>query len=464
MPGPAPLYHPQLTEKEVAQAHQVVQDRQAPHSQVWRAKLALLLHQEPSLANEQVAQVLGRHPNWVRKWRKRWVISGFTVHEAPLGRPALHQPEFTASQVAQAQELAQQHQAPHGQVQRAQLAVRLHQEPQANATRLAQALGRHPNWVYHWRKRWSAGSLAFTDQPGRGRKPFFTALEQALVKRLACELPRDQQLPLARYALSDLVRLVAQDPALRPMSRATIGRLLAQDAIKPWQHRCWLFPRDESFAQKARLVLDLYAGVWEGEPLTDQDEIISADEKTSIQARIRLHPSQPPEPERCLRYEHEYERGGALQYLAAWDVRRGKPMGLCVPKTGIEPFRGLVDLVMHQAPYAQAPRVFWIVDGGSSHRGEPFAQRLRTWYPTAIAVPLPTHASWLNQIEIYFSIVQRKVLTPNDFANLLALTRALFSFEDYYAQLAHPFTWRFTSLDLERWLERLAGLPPQAPP
>ena len=277
------------------------------------------------------------------------------------------------------------------------------------------------------------------------------------MKAIACELPRQKKQPFSRYALSDLVRRVAKEPTLPTMSRSTIWRILHQDAIKPWQHRCWIFPRDPNFVEKARVVLDLYAGFWEGEALTQDDYIISADEKTSIQARVRLAETLSPSPGLVMRYEHEYERGGALQYLAAWDVRSGRPIGVCEPKTGIEPFHRLIDLVMSQDPYKSAERVFWIVDGGSSHRGEAFAKRLCHWYANAIAVGLPVHASWLNQIEIYFSIVQRKVLTPNDFVNLEEVEQRLIEFEAYFREVSKPFNWRFTSKDLELWYNKLQG-------
>jgi DDE superfamily endonuclease len=300
------------------------------------------------------------------------------------------------------------------------------------------------------------GSLSKIRKDVAASRPF-PPLERTIVKALACEMPRQHEQPLARYSLADLVRRVEADEDVRPMSRSTIWRILAQDAIKPWQYRCWIFPRDPDFVEKARVVLDLYAGFWQGQALSDNDYVISADEKTSIQARVRLHPTLAPAPAQPMRYEHEYERGGALQYLAAWDVRRGLPIGRCEASTGIEPFHRLVDLVMQRAPYCQAARVFWIVDGGSSHRGESFARRLRSWYENAIAVPLPVHASWLNQIEIYFSIVQRKVLTPNDFINLDEVMQRLLDFESYYAQVAEPFHWQFTSEKLEKWYERLQG-------
>jgi hypothetical protein len=245
------------------------------------------------------------------------------------------------------------------------------------------------------------------------------------------------------------------------MSASTIWRILDRDPLKPWQHRSWLFPRDPQFAEKAGRVLDLYAGVWAGQPLDPADCVISADEKTSIQARVRCHPTRPPVPGQAMRVEHEYDRGGALAYLAAWDVRRGGVIGRGDRTTGIAPFGQLVDLVMAQEPYRSAPRVFWIVDNGSSHRGRAAVERLQAQYPNLILVHLPTHASWLNQIELYFSIVQRKVLTPNDFPDLATVEQRLLAFEALYNDTARPFTWRFTRQQLD---DRLAALPAVPPP
>ena len=211
-------------------------------------------------------------------------------------------------------------------------------------------------------------------------------------------------------------------------------------------------------------MLDLYAGTWEGQPLAPDDCLLSADEKTSIQARVRCHPATPPRPGQAMRVEHEYARGGALAYLAAWDVRHGRVVGRCEATTGIASFGRLVAQVMAQEPYRSAPRVFWVVDNGSSHRGDAAAQRLRAQYPNLILVHLPVPASWLNQIAIFFSIVQRKVLTPNDFPDLPAVEQRLLAFETLYNDTAVPFNWRFTRADLERRLRQLpADLGPAAP-
>jgi hypothetical protein len=289
----------------------------------------------------------------------------------------------------------------------------------------------------------------------QGARPFFPPEVVVQVKALACELPADTGLPLSRFSRQDLVDEITSRGIVAKISGTTVWRWLHEDAIRPWQHRSWIFPRDPDFEEKAGKVLDLYHGCWCGGPLSEDDFVISADEKTSIQARIRLHPTVPARPGQSRRIEFEYERGGALAYLAAWDVRRAKIFGRCDATTGIIPFDQLVAQVMTQQPYRDARRVFWIVDNGSSHRGQASIQRLQRAYPNLVLVHLPVHASWLNQVEIFFSIVQRKVLTPNDFASLEAVAQSLLNFQTQYEQVATPFQWKFTRNDLQDLMLRL---------
>lgn len=277
------------------------------------------------------------------------------------------------------------------------------------------------------------------------------------VKALACQLPCERNVPFSRLSNADIAREAIDSGIVASISGATVWRWLSTDAIKPWQYRSWIFPRDPNFAQKAARVLDLYQGVWNGKRLRPNDYVISADEKTSIQARNRngLHAS--PAPGRCQRFEFEYQRAGALAYIAAWDVRRAKVFGFCAKSTGIEVYHKLVDLVMQQEPYRSANRVFWVTDNGSSHRGQTSVDRLCQWYRNAIQVHTPVHASWLNQIEIYFSIIQRKVLTPNDFPDLESVRQRLLDFQNRYEEIAKPFKWKFTKKDLHRILLKLSS-------
>jgi len=277
------------------------------------------------------------------------------------------------------------------------------------------------------------------------------------VKALACELPSKRGLPFSRFSHAEIAREAMDEGIVASISGTTVWRWLNADAIKPWRFRSWIFPRDPDFAEKADCVRDLYQGIWEGKKLYLDDYVISSDEKTSIQARNHSGLRIAPKPGQCQRIEFEYKRGGALAYMAAWDVRRAKVFGICEKTTGIEPYHRLVDFVMQQEPYCSADRVFWITDNGSSHRGHASIARLSQWYPNAIQVHTPVHASWLNQIEIYFSIVQRKILTPNDFENLKTLEQHLMEFQVHYQKIAKPFKWKFTKKDLHKVLSKLSS-------
>jgi hypothetical protein len=277
------------------------------------------------------------------------------------------------------------------------------------------------------------------------------------VKALACELPATLGLPLSRLSVSDVAQQARQLGLVATISDSTVWRWLNADAIRPWQHRCWIFPRDAQFAVKAGRILDLYQRLWKGKLLRDDEFVLSTDEKTSIQARARQHPTLPPQPGVSMRVEHEYRRCGAWAYLAALDVHRAKVFGRCEHKSGIAPFERLVDQVMQQSPYNQARRVFWIMDNGSSHRGARCVTRLQKRFPRLVPVHGPIHASWLNQIEIYFSIVQRKVLTPNDFPSLAAVEERLLAFQTHYEAIAQPFEWKFTRRNLAALLNKISS-------
>ena len=243
------------------------------------------------------------------------------------------------------------------------------------------------------------------------------------VKALACELPLTHHVPLSRWSVADLGREVRQSGLAATVSDSTIWRWLHEDAIRPWRYRSWIFPRDPQFAEKAGRILDLYNRAWNGQPLEDDEFVLSADEKTSIQARRRRHATYPAQSGQPMKVEHEYARCGAWAYLAALDVHHGKLFGRCERRSGILSFDQLVEDVMSQPPYKTARRVFWIVDNGSSHRGPRSVERLQSRYANLVLVHVPVHASWLNQIEIYFSILQRKALMPNDFQSLEILKK-----------------------------------------
>jgi len=274
------------------------------------------------------------------------------------------------------------------------------------------------------------------------------------IKALACELPRLSGIPLSHWSCADIARATVQRGIVATISGATIWRWLHADAIRPWQHRSWLFPCDPNFREKAGRILDLYHRRWRGHPLRPDEYVLSTDEKTSIQARARVHPTDASRPRHAMRVEHGYRRCGAWAYLAALDVHHATVCGRCEPTTGIEPFGRLIEQVMQEDRYREARRVFVIVDNGSSHRGRQSIVRMRKQHPKVVLVHSPVHASWLNQIEIYFSILQRKLLTPNDFQSLDELRTQIEAFERYFESIAQPFNWTFTRSDLNNWLRK----------
>jgi len=295
--------------------------------------------------------------------------------------------------------------------------------------------------------------LADRKRPGRPRG--FAPAVVAEAKAVACELPATRGVPLGRWSLAELRDELIVIGLVGEVSTTTLWRWLAEDPIRPWRHRSWIFPRDPAFAAKAGVALDLYERRFGGQPLGEGEYVISADEKPSVQARCRCHPTLPPGVARVMRVEHEYERRGALAYLAAWDVGQARLFGRCEPTTGIEPFGRLVEQVMTTGPYASAERVFWVVDNGSSHRGQASVDRLQDAWRNLCLVHLPIHASWLNQVEIYFLGDPAQRALPNDFGDLIEVERRLLGFQRRYEQTAVPFDWRYTRSDLDRLLQRL---------
>ena len=252
-------------------------------------------------------------------------------------------------------------------------------------------------------------------EQGAGDRPAFPPGVLVAVKAFACELPHEHKLPLSRLSIPEIGREAVRRGLVASIGDTTLWRWLREDAICLWSHRSWIFPRDPAFEPKAARVLDLYEGRWQGRPLAAQDCVLSTNEKTSIQARKRIHRTAPPARGRPMRVEHECQRTGAWAHFAAWDVRRAKIHG----------------------------------------RTKCSAARLRERWPTIIGVHTPVHASWLHQVEIYFSVLQRKALTPDDFALLGELEERLFAFGERYEQVANPFEWKFTRRDLRRLLRKL---------
>ena len=277
------------------------------------------------------------------------------------------------------------------------------------------------------------------------------------MKALACERPQDTGQPLARFSVCDI--LIRARACGIERSYSTLWRLLHRDALRPWFQKQWLVPRDPRLLEKAAPVLDLYHRQWQGEPLHPLDVVLCGDELTNLRACARHHPATAPRAGQPGHYEFSHDRGAERRhYVALLDVFRGQVYGEVTPTGGITPFETLVARVVQSLPFQAAARIFLIVDNGSAHHPTTSPARLAALDPRLTVVHLPVHSSWLNQIEIWFSLLKRKALTPLDLPDERALRERIYGFQRYHNEHGGPFTWKYTTADLNRYLERLEAV------
>ncbi len=371
------------------------------------------------------------------------------------GRSPQYYPTFTTEQIEKARQIVAMHHAPYIQVQRAKLMIRLAEDPQISNQELAELIGAHRNMITKWRSRWTQGDIRLEDQPRSGCPPTFTPTQISEIKAVACELPCTLELPFSRLSLSDVQRYVIEQKIVPKISIGKLWSILDQDAIRPWYHHSWLFPRDPHFVEKANPILNLYQGLFEDRGLRAREYVLCFDQKTSIQARARVHVNAPPGPKHPQLVEHEYDRQGALNFLALWDVHQARAFGRCYGRRGRAEVEAFLDEALAHPPYDSARTIHLILDNCSSQHPSTFPDWVTQHHHRVKLHYLPTHASWLNQVEIFFSIVQRKVLTPNNFRDLELLTERLLEFVAFYNRTARPFAWNFTRDDLEERLKLL---------
>lgn len=309
-----------------------------------------------------------------------------------------------------------------------------------------------------WRDRFAEEGLdGLEDKPRSGRPPTYSEADRAVVKAIACELPHERGLPLSRLGTGE-VHTEAQE-ALDPWpSRSTISTWLDESAIKPWTQTSWVTPRDPKFREKPTPVLGLYNGIWDGEALPEDTVLVCADEKTGLQALKREVDNRPPGPTRAGRVEATYSLEGTVVYQVALFVHEERVHGHVVDRNTRANFEALVDAVMSMERCQQASQVFWIVDNGPAHHLATFGEWLEATYENATCLHLPVHASWLNQIEMYFSALGRKVLSGVDVPDTDALAERVLAFEDWWSQDATPFDWWFTASDLEAMMADMPAM------
>jgi transposase len=354
-------------------------------------------------------------------------------------------------------QLVQAHQTPQAMAKRAQIVVTAHAHPDWSSQRLAQLLGLKARLIRKWRRRWSeTHSLQGAPRSGAPRR--FSSEMRAQITALACSLPRSHGVPLAHWSRVELARYVAHTPSFPEISASTLGRWLAAEQIRPWRYHSWQHIQNpETFLVRARPVLQLYEqatsllkqGIW----------VIWVDEKTSIQARQAEQAPRPAMHKHPVYQSPRYTRQGALHLMAALSVADGQIYGQCHARKRFVDFRTFLGtVVVAEARRRGVQTIALVVDNGPTHAPKQlprWAEELATASEGKLTIQLywlPTNASWLDQIEIWFSLLQRKLLRPNHFSSLDELEHVIQNFIAHYNQTAKPIKWPYTIEQLERKL------------
>jgi len=309
-------------------------------------------------------------------------------------------------------------------------------------------------WVRKWRKRWCQ-TQCLEEAPRSGCPRKFLPNVRASVTALACTQPSQMNVPLARWSCSEIASQLITLGIVVSLATVTVWRWLKAEKLKQERFHSWMHPMDEHFVAKATPILKLYAqasflikaGFW----------VVCVDEKTSIQAGHPLHPTEPPNPSHPVHVAPRYERQGALNLFAALSVAEGLIYGLCRDNKKFIDFQAFIlEVLVPEAIRRRVRHIYLILDNGSTHAPKQLLDWLKQkqleqeWQFTIEPIWLPKYASWLDQIEIWFSIVQRKLLTPNDFPNRETLRERLMAFIAHHNASAKPIKWSYTIAQMQK--------------
>jgi transposase len=338
--------------------------------------------------------------------------------------------------------------SPQGLVQRARIVVTCAAHREWSDERVAVAVGCSSAMVRKWRKRWHT-TRSLSDAPRSGRPRLYAPVVRAQLTALACSLPSEMGTPLARWSCAELAALLVSLGLVAAIATSTVWRWLQAEKLKPWRFHMWQRSRDPQFVERATVVLELYAsatsllhhGIW----------VVCADEKTSIQAREGIDAPRPSRRKQRAQVAARYRRGGALHLFAALSVADGVVVGCCRRRKRFGDFQAFVlSVLVPEALRRGVREIRLVVDNGPTHAPKQLAAWLvaeaaaQEWPFTVEVVWLPTYASWLDQIEIWFSVLQRKLLTPNHFPNLPTLAERIDAFISRHNESAKPIKWTYT--------------------
>ena len=260
--------------------------------------------------------------------------------------------------------------------------------------------------------------------------------------KIACERPDMLGRSLSQWDGLALARQRQREGLVEHISAETVRRILEHHKLKPWRHHTWLSPktpRDAAFYAAVSEIIDLYT-----RPLRKRERVLCVDEKTSLQPRPRLHATRPARPGRLTQVEHEYQRAGALNLFAAFDTRTGRVYGQCYERKRQGEFIAFLAHLDAEIP-AKVKIVHIVCDNARPHHGKQVREWLES-HPRFVWHCTPVHGSWLNQVEPWCSILQRKRLRIVDVASTADLQAKLMPFMAEWNAMAHPFNWTTKSV------------------
>ncbi|MHC5848348.1 IS630 family transposase [Nostoc sp.] len=364
------------------------------------------------------------------------------------GRQKTYSVQLTEDEKKLLQQQANARKTGQSKVKRAKIILTTAENLDWTDAQIAQNIGCSQALVRKWRKRWCQ-TRSLEEAPRSGRPRIFEAIIRAKVTAIACSKATDFDLPLARWSCSDIASHLVTLGIVVSIATSTVWRWLKSERIKPWRFHAWMHRIDDNFVAKATPVLKLYAqakflikaGFW----------VVCVDEKTSIQAREGLHPNKGAGVKQPVHFAARYARIGATHLFAALSVADGLIYGCCRPtKTFLDFQAFLLEVLIPEAIRRGVRHLYLILDNGSTHAPKQLQawlnqkQKEDGWNFTVEVVWLPKYASWLDQIEIWFSILQRKLLTPNDFPDLETLQQRITDFIVRHNDSAQPIKWSYT--------------------
>ena len=368
--------------------------------------------------------------------------------------------QLLENEIGELRQLVNARNSPQGKVMRARIVLAAHKHPEWSNQQIAAQVGCTDRAVRKWRRRWNeCKSVDDLPKPGRPRR--FPPEARAQATALACSLPKEHGVMLSRWSLAEIVKHLLCLQVVSAISVSTLYRWFTADKLKPWRYHHWQHILDpQKFLERARPVLQVYehavellrSGVW----------AVCVDEKTSIQARQLEQEPVGAKPQQPVHVAARYKRQGALHLFAGLSVADGFKFGKTSQRKRFVDFQAfLLETIFPEALRRKVHTLILILDNGTTHASKQLENwlqeqvRLHQWPLTVQVYWLPTNASWLDQIEIWFSVLQRKLLNPNHFHSTDELAHSIMAFIRCENLSPKPIRWTYTVDKLEAKLGTL---------